>query len=991
MKKLFKILGITLGSLVALVLVVAAVAVWCVFTPDKLTPVVRQVSDKFISCEHEVGEVDLTFFSTFPEFALRINGLYLINPMEGAQSDTLLAAPKVVARVNPVEFLKNNNLIVRELSLPDVQANIFINPDGQTNFDVFVTSPDTTAEDTAAFSLPFDSLSVEGISLTSPCLSFVDKKDSINALLLNTDLSGSVDGWDDVMLRLKSESVSATLGQTQYADNVQLQLSVPAEVYLDSMHFVLHDAELAVNQFELGLDGTVDLNPSFRTDLSLRTNDWEIEPLLQLLPSSFTDGIKDLRLKGDFQLSAAAQLNMQSRQSHVHIDQLEANVWNSAVKAQGDIDDLLGKMWLDLSLNLDVPLKDVARWIPQNMSVNGAVNGTASAQIFLDDLTAMHLEKGKIAGDLCLADIDFRMDSLMAAFDKTRLQFSIPNAQPSRKALGWLAATLQMSELTFRQTGTVSADLDPGTLQIESGNILSSDPVIYAKVGLRSSGKLHAEMDSMAAVMQAPDLNAYAEFDTKDASKIPVLVANMTFDDLQGNYTDIAAHLRKSALKASIVGGRRDKSVPLLSAQISTTALDASMGDSLTAKTANFSLSAKARYNSKADKLLLKWNPKLDVELKHGEVKVPALPPLIEIPQIKFAYSNRDFVIDTSRVLLGNSDFCLSGEIKNIGKWIQQKDTLLGVLNFTSARTDVNEFMEWFSADKGSEETADSVSSASAEATSVEDAQPFLVPTDVNLTLNTHIDETIIFNQVARNLGGQIYIQNGRLVLEEVGFVCRAAKLQLTAMYRTPRRNHLYLGFDYHMLDVNIQELVNMIPGLTTMVPMLDAFRGNAEFHLAAETYLKANYEPKRSTLRGACSIFGKDLVVMDNETFSKISKLLMFKKKTENLVDSISAEMTLYKNEINVYPFCVSIDNYMAALGGRHNLDMSFDYHINLLKPVYLGVDVSGTFDNLDIKLAPCRYAQDFRPLFHNKVNTQSAELRTLIRESMRKNVKIQ
>ena len=226
---------------------------------------------------------------------------------------------------------------------------------------------------------------------------------------------------------------------------------------------------------------------------------------------------------------------------------------------------------------------------------------------------------------------------------------------------------------------------------------------------------------------------------------------------------------------------------------------------------------------------------------------------------------------------------------------------------------------------------------------------------------------------------------------EEMGFVCNAAKLQLTAMYRTPRRNHIYVGLDYHMLDVNIKELISMIPQLDTMMPMLRSFKGEAEFHLAAETYLNAKYQLKTSTLRGACSLFGKDLVVLDNETFSTISKLLMFNKKTENKVDSISAEITLYKDEIDIYPFCVSIDNYMAALGGRHNLDMSFDYHVSLLSPLYIGVDVTGTFDNLKIKPAKCKYAKDFRPIFHRDVDTRSAELRSIIRESMRKNVKIQ
>ncbi len=989
MKRFFKILGITLGSLLAVVIIAASVAVWWVFTPERLTPVARQVADKFVTCDYELGNVDLTFFSTFPEFALRADGLYLINPMEGAQSDTLLAAPKVVAVVNVMEFLKNKNLVVRELSLPEVQANIFINEQGDNNFSVFVSSPDSTEEDTTAFSLPFQDIRVEGLQLTAPQLSFVDKKDSLSALLTNTAINGTVKGWDDVLLTLQSASVSATLGDTQYADGLQVGLTLPAEVNLDSMHFVLHQAQVAINEFELGIDGAVDLQPDLAVDATIQTNNWQIEPLLELLPASITQSIRSLRLKGDIQLTAAAQLDMATKQSHVSIHQLDANVWHSSVSAKGEVDDVLNDLYMDVALNMNVPIMDVERWIPQGMQVQGAVKGDVAAKIKLADLTQMQLEKGDINGDLMLNDIHFQMDSMLANLDKMRLQFNLPNPTPSQKKVGWLAATLTMSPLDFEQIGSLTANIDESVLKVETGNMLSDDPVIYANMNLTSKGELVAKMDSMSATMQVPALTAYAEYDTKDATHIPVLKATLDFDDLEGNYTDWLAHLEKSTLKVSVTGGRRDKSVPVMSAQITTASLTASQGEDLAAKTGALSVSAKARYNSKADQILLKWNPRLDVDLKDGRALLSSLPPLIEIPQIRFSYSNKDFKIDTSRIVMGNSDFCLSGEVKNIGKWLQKKDTLVGELNFTSTRTDVNQFMEWFSADKGSEETEE-VPTTETPSISTEQANPFLVPTDVDLTLNTHIDETVVFNQNARNLGGRIYIQDGKLVLEEVGFICRAAKLQLTAMYRTPRRNHLYLGFDYHMLDVNIQELVNMVPDVVDMVPMLKSFKGEAEFHLAAETYLKANYEPKVSTLRGACSIFGKDLVVLDNETFTTISKLLMFNKKTENIVDSISAEITLYKDEIDVYPFCVSIDNYMAALGGRHNLDMSFDYHVNLLKPLYLGVDVTGTFDDLNIKLAPCRYAKDFRPLFHGKVDTQSAELRATIRNSMRKNVKI-
>jgi hypothetical protein len=84
-------------------------------------------------------------------------------------------------------------------------------------------------------------------------------------------------------------------------------------------------------------------------------------------------------------------------------------------------------------------------------------------------------------------------------------------------------------------------------------------------------------------------------------------------------------------------------------------------------------------------------------------------------------------------------------------------------------------------------------------------------------------------------------------------------------------------------------------------------------------------------------------------------------------------------------------MDNYMVALGGRHNTNMTFDYDINVLSPIYLGVNVSGNIDDLKIKLAKCKFAQDFKPHWYQKADTQSRELRQLIKQSMEKNVRIQ
>jgi hypothetical protein len=60
------------------------------------------------------------------------------------------------------------------------------------------------------------------------------------------------------------------------------------------------------------------------------------------------------------------------------------------------------------------------------------------------------------------------------------------------------------------------------------------------------------------------------------------------------------------------------------------------------------------------------------------------------------------------------------------------------------------------------------------------------------------------------------------------------------------------------------------------------------------------------------------------------------------------------------------------------------------VLSPIYLGVKVSGSMDDLQIKLAKCKFAQDFKPHWYQKVDNQSRELRERIKQSMEKNVRI-
>ena len=1034
MKKALIITGITLGSIIGLVLVVALIAIYVIFTPARLTPIARQTAAKYITCEHEIGEVDLTFFSTFPRFGLRADGLLLINPKAGAQSDTVVSAPRVVATVNVMEFLNNKNLCIHEARLDDAGVNFFIAQDGSTNLtDVFVTSPDTTEEDTTAFSLPFNELRVESLRIKAKGITFVDAKDTIEASLGATELSATADSWEEMLLTLDANDVCARLKNESYADSLHVEMLASVGMNLDTMHFALDNVRLAVNDFNLSVKGTIDIQDSIALNVALQTDKWQIKPLLSLVPQKFTKSLADLDVDGsillkatiddyysdnhlpriqaqvlvedgegsykplpytlrDIEMKADADLRLNDGESSsVTIGKLAAKTKKSSVSAQGKVDDMLGNMALNLALQLDANIPDFDYFLPKQMTLEGRAKGKANARIRLNDLTAMKLEKGRIEADIDLTDIRYAMDSMEAVLPKTHAHLQLPNMSPSKPKVNWARIDLETDKVDFKMATPLKAALKASSIQLEAGNVLSKDPVLYAALGLQSERPLELEMDSMGGIVDAPKLKAYVEYNTKDTAGLSLANLNLDYDALEGFFKDIKADLKASQLSASVVGGRK------ASAKLNTRGLKARMGDELDAKTGTLALEASATYNSKGENALLKWNPKLKINLKEGELNLPErLPEPVYIPSIEFSYSNRKMDIKNSRVELGKSDLNLKGQVRDIGKWFRHDGILQGELDVVSDYCDANQLLAWFSADSGSEEDPTGEAGLTAERSNSEsgptgEADPFLVPTDVDLALNTHMREVEIFNQVAKDLKGGLYVKNGELILDEMGFVCRAAKLQLTAMYKSPWRDHLYVGFDYHMIDVDIDELLSMIPNLEQMVPMLSSFKGAAQFHLAAETYMDESYQPKMSTLRGAASLTGKDLVVMDGETFSKISKLLLFKKKTENKIDSINAEMTVYKNDIDVYPLCVQMDNYMVALGGRHKTDMSFDYDINVLSPIYLGVHVGGTMDNLSIKLAKCKFAKDFKPHWYQKADTESREIREAIKKSMEKNVRIQ
>jgi len=1016
MKRFVKIFTISAASLLLIVLLVIGVAVWWVFTPERLTPVVREQAGKYLSCDVRIGSVELTFFSTFPEFGLRLDDVVLLNRKEGARSDTLAGLKECVAIVDVMDYLQNDRVSINRFLLVDGQANLYVAPDGTTNFEIVPATGEKEEPAGGETSFSLQQLSLTGIEIRDLAFSYVDEKRHLRTavqgvalqLVSEQDLI-AMSGEADLSLRVDSVSFARTsdslpmdvvlggfefktklsgVGRSLAADRVVLWFDSLA--YADvSMRARTHDFAVEFDHLRMG--------PAFSAgfDLCFRTLSYEMEGDLAATLGETRLSFPEISLDTAWHVNAGWELAdlWVAMGKDCYVDHRPLRVeWSAmADTAFSRIflpEAVIGYAGQTLSLVADVAmpdsvttrtdvsfslassrLEDLWSLVPvsvtrqfMDMRFQGVLDlaGSASVEQKGDDLAVCSFY---VKSEL--ADVDVAMGDHLKFRASTN---AVESIYPVSGRNGVISTTIHADDLYFRMTD--STDIEATLADVDLGGFISDDV-------LRGSTAVPSVEGLFAASCVAA-----------------------TMDTMQVDVTGVKGKV--------VMAGGKVGALQCYDIEYANEGLAFRMGGELSARTGKLALSATVVDDPDQSDMLLRYDPKLRIDLRDASVEMASVDYPIEIPAIDFDFDLGNFQIHDSRVKIGNSDFRLQGDIARIREFLRHEDLLTARLDFTSEKTDVYQLMDLVDgfgvADTVSADSAATGMSAVAVSTAGEElpdttaSGPFMVPKGVSVVLNTNIKHALVGANDFTDLGGKVTVEDGVLVLEEMGFSNKAARMQLTAMYKSEFRDHLFVGANFHLLDIEIADLIRMIPDIDTIVPMLSSFDGKAEFHLAAETNLKENYDIKMSTLKATAAIEGKDLVLMDSETFSTISKYLFFNKKTKNKVDSISVEMAVNRRKATLYPFLISMDKYQAVVAGSHNItgNMGFNYNISItdwpLPGIHPGVDVTGDLDNLSFKpLAKGKYVNLYKPTKRNATQAQTLELKSMIRNSLKRTVRPQ
>ena len=1097
-KKTLKIGGITLASILGVIIVIFLLLSWTVFSPQRLTKTANQVIDKYLPCNAEVDKVGLSLVSSYPFLAFEFYGLTVFDEMEESASDTLLHSGTFYTFVDMKALLKERKIIVEHLFSNDLQANLFISESGATNLDIFLPADSAVAviepEETEAstdFELYVD---LRQIRLQNISATYIDNQSNISASIdgLGIDVSGVLDGTDmDAVINAgvdkivaqiaDSTSIAASIDGVEFRGNAKmdaekitlggnLNTSLIAAA-IDDMNASLKNTGMTINNAVYQTsNGNIQLNAIVNGE-SVNFNAEGITATLEAFLMSVADvTINEEMINADNLKFALSNLDVQMQDSvngdinaavsALNVDMLAAtnqdmNNISGSLSAKGDgIQFNMGGAapmaanLKDLSFVTDLSLKDdkiTANPYLATSSLHFALDGdtyvnnwpiSVSLPVVADTaITNIAINRAYVkAIDKCLnfsananlssnGDIKGNANIEMHSVDMISLMEMIP------ESLKYLVEGIELDALMDTKIDIDGGILANGEMMLNKANAILAltnldaayNDSIFAESGFVWAGITYpgSQNSKVSAdiTLKATDLNAKMIDSTNIDAYMNDFVAEIEVADFMDTITAISAKadINVAMLKASMDTMNLYTENAALSATVSPNnnktmlmvnldydKLNAGMGSMLSAQTGITSLLAMAVYDDTKEDLLLQWNPILQLSMEDASLDLLKEP--VEMPYLELDFSLGQFNINDSRLQIGNSDIMLWGNVYNIGAYVEKTGMLTGELFLESDYADVTELLALINDFTVSSESADTISSVtvteSAGSDTVTIADPFMVPEGIDLTLYTNLSEINFNDHIFNNVGGDVTIRDGVIVLQELGFSSNSAEMQLTAIYETPARDDLYVGLDFHLLDIQIDELIDLIPSIDSIVPMLKSFDGEAQFHLAAETNLKADYMPKMPTLIGAAAIEGKDLVIMDSEVFDGIKRKLLMSKNAENKIDSMSVEMQVLRNKVDLYPFLIHMDKYQAVVAGRHNInkDLDCNYHVSLTDcplPIRLGVNVGGSLNDIaekplkHIRVGKCQYKKMFKPEKRGLAEERTLQMKKVISDTLKENVR--
>lgn len=297
MKKVLKITGITIASILLLLLITPYLL------PDTISKEVEKWVNGNIKGEVKFDSSSLSFFKHFPSLTFSLHN-FSLKGVAPFQQDTLLFTKELSFRVD-LRTVFSDQIKIDQVFIDQADINIEVDEKGNANYNVYESKADAAKKTDSSAT----SIRIEGIFINKSNLSYNDR--SVPMLLSAKGLNYSGQGdLSKAIFDLRSQAAIDTLNLyyngTPYLLNKKINAKLLTKINTSSLDLMFDENDLKINSLPIEFVGRFSfLKDGYDINFKTRAKETDLHNIFSAMPPALAARMEKTNIKGYAEIDAA--------------------------------------------------------------------------------------------------------------------------------------------------------------------------------------------------------------------------------------------------------------------------------------------------------------------------------------------------------------------------------------------------------------------------------------------------------------------------------------------------------------------------------------------------------------------------------------------------------------------------------------------------------------------------------------------------------------
>ncbi|WP_411766698.1 AsmA-like C-terminal region-containing protein [Winogradskyella sp. A3E31] len=290
MKKIFKILGITLLLVIGLLVAIPFIL------ESKIDSIVQNYVDENVNAKVSFDDVSLSLISSFPQANVSIDNLNIVT-LAPFEDETLASAKRISFDMPIKELFKSDGepLVVNDISINELLLAIQTKANDAVNYDILKESDSESAN---TFSFDVKNYDIENSAFT-----YFDE--STQTIIYVTDINHNGKGiFSEGISQMETTTeakMSLAIDSTDYLKDHSIKLDALIDLDLEQDKYTFKENEGFINDLPLQFEGFVQLvEEGQEIDISFKNPASDFKDFLAIIPETYRKNLENITTTGEF-------------------------------------------------------------------------------------------------------------------------------------------------------------------------------------------------------------------------------------------------------------------------------------------------------------------------------------------------------------------------------------------------------------------------------------------------------------------------------------------------------------------------------------------------------------------------------------------------------------------------------------------------------------------------------------------------------------------